>query len=110
MIEWIEGAGKVRCTEALELDDLPKGTVSRLLVEIARDALGAPIWAPVLVARGEKPGPVFGMTSALHGNELMVCPLSIVDQRFAAARASWNSRRGRDRERPELSSRAATIS
>tara|TARA_B100000609_G_scaffold192556_1_gene182869 strand:- start:5499 stop:6557 length:1059 start_codon:yes stop_codon:yes gene_type:complete len=75
MIEWIEGAGKVRCTEALELDDLPKGTVSRLLVEIARDALGAPIWAPVLVARGEKPGPVFGMTSALHGNELNGVPV-----------------------------------
>ncbi len=59
----------------LELDELPRGAVHRLWVQIAHDGLGLPIRVPVLVARGKREGPVFGLTSAIHGNELNGIPL-----------------------------------
>ena len=60
---------------SLEPDKLPVGHISRLLVEIAHDALSRPMQLPVFVARGAKPGPVFGLTAALHGNELNGIPV-----------------------------------
>lgn len=61
--------------EALEPDRIPRGRIARLLVEVAHDGLSRPIQLPVLVARGERPGPVFGLTAALHGNELNGIPV-----------------------------------
>ncbi|MBD3187305.1 hypothetical protein GF325_10780 [Candidatus Bathyarchaeota archaeon] len=52
------------------VDDLPAGKISTLNVEIVTDALNIPITVPVIVAKGTKPGPVLGLTAALHGNEL----------------------------------------
>ena len=46
-----------------------------LLVEIFHDGLGQPVHLPVMVARGKRPGPVFGITAALHGNELNGIPV-----------------------------------
>ena len=37
--------------------------------------MGRPIRVPLLVARGKRPGPVFGLTAALHGNELNGIPV-----------------------------------
>lgn len=45
-------------------------TMSRVHVEIVGDGLASDILVPVMVARGKKPGPVFGITAAVHGNEL----------------------------------------
>lgn len=61
--------------DRLDLDDLPAGRVLRLHVEIARDGLSQPIALPVMVARGRKPGPVLGLTAAVHGNELNGIPV-----------------------------------
>ena len=61
------GARKV---DELRLDDLPTGRVTRLMVAMADNALGRPMRVPVLVAKGGKPGPTFGLTAALHGDEL----------------------------------------
>lgn len=58
------------CTAALELDDLPIGRSSRRLIELGHDGLGRAVRTPVVVVRGRRPGPVFGITCALHGNEL----------------------------------------
>lgn len=60
--------------ETLDLEGLPSGAVSRCWVEIAHDALGQPECIPVLVARG-RPGPVVGLTAAVHGNELNGIPV-----------------------------------
>lgn len=64
-----------RVVERLEPEDLPTGRITRLLIEIAHDGLSRPIQLPVMVARGAKPGPVLGLTAALHGNELNGIPV-----------------------------------
>lgn len=64
-----------RLVEALDVSSLPTGAISRLLIEVAHDPLGGALRLPVLVARGRRPGPVFGMTAALHGDELNGLPV-----------------------------------
>jgi len=75
MIELIYGSSKPVVTQNLDIEALPRGKVTRLLVELTHDALGAPVWVPVLAARGDRPGPVFGFTAAVHGNELNGIPV-----------------------------------
>lgn len=65
----------------LDLDSLPAGEITRLLVAVAHDGLGRPLRMPVLVARGARPGPVFGLTAAVHGNELNGIP--VIHELFA---------------------------
>ncbi len=60
----------VLTSEQLNLDVLPREAQTRLFIEIIHDALGQPVHVPVLVARGKYDGPVFGITAALHGNEV----------------------------------------
>ncbi len=59
-----------RRVDSLQLEALPTGRETRLLVELGRDALGQPMEVPVVVLRGKRDGPVMGLTAALHGNEL----------------------------------------
>ncbi|MEZ4464234.1 MAG: succinylglutamate desuccinylase/aspartoacylase family protein [bacterium] len=61
--------------DRLEVETLPIGQRSRLLVHLVHDALGRPVALPVLVLRGVRPGPVVGLTAALHGNELNGIPV-----------------------------------
>lgn len=60
---------------SLDVEALPRGRRSRLLVELTHDALAQPVAAPVIVARGRHDGPVLGITAALHGNELNGIPV-----------------------------------
>ena len=64
-----------RIVTRLVLDELPRGQITRVRVEMVHDGLGRPMTVPVLVARGERPGPVFGITAAVHGNELNGIPV-----------------------------------
>jgi len=57
----------------LPLDDLAPGRY-RWALDVAENAAGRSIRLPVLAVRGEKPGPVFGLTAAVHGNELNGIP------------------------------------
>lgn len=57
-------------TDDLVLDDLAPGGVYRLRVALVQNAMGRQVRVPVIVIRGAAPGPVFGITSALHGNEV----------------------------------------
>jgi len=66
----------------LDLDSLPKGKVHRLRLAITEDGLGEPECLPVFVARGRRPGPVMGLTAALHGNE--VNGIAVLQRLFAA--------------------------
>ena len=57
-------------TTALDIEAVPPHAITRVHVEVVGDGLASDILVPVLVARGRKPGPVFGITAAVHGNEL----------------------------------------
>lgn len=62
-------------TDHLDLDLVPARQTTRMLVELISDGLGQSIHVPVLVARGNRPGPVVGVTAAIHGNELNGIPV-----------------------------------
>ncbi len=59
----------------LDPGKLRKGQQTRMFIELIHDGTGQPITVPVVVARGRKPGPVFGITAAVHGNELNGIPV-----------------------------------
>ncbi len=59
----------------LNVEDYPRGEKARVFVELVGDGLATGVRVPVLVARGRRPGPVFGITAALHGNELNGIPV-----------------------------------
>jgi predicted deacylase len=59
----------------LALNALPAGEITQLKLALAKDAFGQSISVPVIVAKGKYEGPVVGITSALHGNELNGIPL-----------------------------------
>jgi predicted deacylase len=61
--------------DAVDTETVAPGTMARLMVAILTDGLGRAVRIPVIVARGRKPGPTFGITSALHGNELNGVPV-----------------------------------
>ncbi len=52
------------------VEQWPEATISHLALETVADGLAREIRLPVMVARGCRPGPVLGITAALHGNEL----------------------------------------
>lgn len=54
----------------LNVEQLPLSRVTNVDVELVGDGLGRDILIPVIVARGPRPGPIFGITAAVHGNEL----------------------------------------
>lgn len=68
-------APRAAALDELNVDDLEPNAHHRVVVKLAEDAMGRPIRVPVLVARGKRPGPVFGLTAALHGNELNGIPV-----------------------------------
>jgi hypothetical protein len=60
---------------SLDIEQFPAGTITRVHIELVGDGLATDILVPVLVARGQRPGPVFGITAAVHGNELNGIPV-----------------------------------
>ncbi len=62
--------GPVYHRRELFVEEFPRGQVSRLYVDLVANGLAQDILLPVLVARGQRDGPVFGLTAAVHGNEL----------------------------------------
>ena len=70
-----ENVKTVKRVDQLEINSLPVGEFSRLFIEIVENGIGRPVQVPVVVARGRKPGPIMGITAALHGNELNGIPV-----------------------------------
>lgn len=62
--------GDVHRMKKLDLDVLSAGRVHRVHVELVADGLGEDLLIPILVAKGRREGPCFGITAAVHGNEL----------------------------------------
>ena len=61
--------------KSLDILSLPVDAISYVRVRMAKGPLDEPIAVPVLVARGAHAGPVLGITSTLHGNELAGIPV-----------------------------------
>ena len=70
-----ENVKSVQRVDELEIENLPRGEFSRLFIELVENGIGRPIQDPLVVARGKKDGPIFGITAALHGNELNGIPV-----------------------------------
>jgi hypothetical protein len=68
--------------DLLDLDALPMGEVHRVRLAMTENGLGEPECIPLFVARGRRPGPVMGLTAALHGNE--VNGIAVLQRLFAA--------------------------
>ena len=62
--------GSIYRRRELVIGDFPRGELSRLYIDLVANGLAQDILLPLLVARGKKDGPVFGLTAAVHGNEL----------------------------------------
>jgi predicted deacylase len=54
----------------IELAELPAGARTDLRLPIYQDALSRPLEVPFVVVRGRHPGPVLGLSAAVHGDEL----------------------------------------
>ena len=59
----------------LNIEDCPKGAISRFWLRLAADGIGTAIHIPVMVARGMQDGLTLGITAAVHGNELNGIPV-----------------------------------
>ncbi len=76
MTDWIEAHDAPPApvlVDNLDLEHLPPGH-HRIAIELADDPAGRPVFAPALVAKGAQPGPVCGLTAAVHGNEINGMP------------------------------------
>lgn len=56
--------------EELDLESLEAEKVHKLRVNMVTDPMGDYMQVPVIVAKGASPGPVVGITAAIHGDEL----------------------------------------
>ena len=68
--EAIKKSKASRKPQAINIQDYPIGKRINFYVSIFEDATGFPYYVPFVVARGALPGPVLGITAAVHGNEL----------------------------------------
>ena len=70
-----ENVRHVKRVDRLEIESLPRGEFTKLFIELVENGIGRSVEVPVVVARGRKDGPIFGITAALHGNELNGIPV-----------------------------------
>ena len=61
---------RIEIVEGFAIDEFPPGSRTKLRLSMVGNGLGGLISIPVVVLRGTEPGPVVGLTAALHGNEL----------------------------------------
>lgn len=54
----------------LNLDNFEFNSINKVWLKIITNSLHRPISTPVIIIKGAKKGPVFGITAALHGNEV----------------------------------------
>ncbi|TAK34958.1 MAG: succinylglutamate desuccinylase/aspartoacylase family protein [Saprospiraceae bacterium] len=70
-----ESEKKVPVITTLPLNDIPACTIQRFYLHIVSDGMGLPVYLPVIIAKGNQPGEVLGLTAAVHGNELNGIPV-----------------------------------
>jgi len=60
----------IKTKDDLKINALKKGTIHRLQIHLSDNSLGVPWRVPLVIIRGIENGPIFGLTAAIHGNEL----------------------------------------
>jgi predicted deacylase len=60
----------IKNKEDLKISTLKRSQVHRVHLQLSDNSLGVPWRVPLIIIRGQNKGPVFGITAALHGNEL----------------------------------------
>ncbi|MCI5080537.1 MAG: succinylglutamate desuccinylase/aspartoacylase family protein [Saprospiraceae bacterium] len=66
---------EVTTVRALDLDQIAPGELKRFFFHLVTDGMGLPVYIPIIVAKGTRPGKTLGMTAAVHGNELNGIPV-----------------------------------
>lgn len=61
---------EIQVINELNIEDVPRGVVSKYWLQLVTDGMGVPIRLPIIVARGFLDGKTLGLTAAVHGNEL----------------------------------------
>lgn len=65
----------VEIIKELNVASVAPGTIARFFIQVVKDGMGMPTYLPIIVAKGVEPGPVVGVTAAVHGNELNGVPV-----------------------------------
>jgi len=60
---------------SLDLEALSPAVITSFWLNLSEDALGQPVRLPILAVKGAHPGPVVGLTAALHGDEVNGLPI-----------------------------------
>ncbi len=60
----------MKAAKLLDPERYPREEISKFWVPLFQEATGRPVEVPFLIARGRLDGPVIGIASAVHGNEL----------------------------------------
>jgi predicted deacylase len=71
----------IKTIKKLKLDKFEAGKITYKWLHIVSNGLAQPIYIPIMVAKGNKEGPVLGITAAVHGNELN--GISIIQRLFS---------------------------
>ncbi len=61
--------------DELDLQRIPPAGRGSFWLQVVSNGLGEPVRLPLMILRGRQPGPVLGVTAALHGNELNGIPV-----------------------------------
>jgi len=69
------GQESIPVIDNLDLGTVPAGTIKKYWLHLADNGLSQPVYVPVIVAKGDMPGPVLGLVAAIHGNELNGIPV-----------------------------------
>ena len=60
----------IKTKDELKISSFKRGETHRLQILLSDNSLGVPWRVPIIIVRGLNKGPTFGITAALHGNEL----------------------------------------
>lgn len=60
----------IQIVESFDLAQFAAGTTNKLRLSMVGNGIGGLINVPIVVLRGAEPGPIMGLTAAIHGNEL----------------------------------------
>lgn len=60
----------IEIIDSIILDNIANNQIKKYWLKLFDNGLSQPIAIPVIIAKGGNPGPVLGMTAAIHGNEL----------------------------------------
>lgn len=77
--------------QRLEVQDLSTRKLEKRRLNLSVNALG-PVNLPIFAYRGSAPGPIVGIVSTIHGNELNGIP--VIQQIFARVEAAGESDQG----------------